>query len=110
MYLHKEDFMETLSEYVDFSENEELWKEVTQVDGLGQRVFEEGMEKGVEKGIAKGIEKGIAKGIQAMIMENLEEQVSMEKIILKLQRHFGLTQEKAEQYYEEALDKAMAVV
>lgn len=87
--------MQIVSEYVDFSENEELWKEVTQVDGLGWRVFEEGREEGREEGIEKGI--------QAMIVDNLEEQVPKERIILKLQKHFSLPQEKAEQYYEGAV-------
>ena len=95
MYPHREDFMQIVSEYVDFSENEELWKEVTQVDGLGWRVFEEGREEGREEGIEKGI--------QAMIVDNLEEQVPKERIILKLQKHFSLPQEKAEQYYEGAV-------
>lgn len=98
IYPRRKDFMEVIAEYVDFSENEELWKEAGQVNGLGRSILEEGIEKGIEK------------GIQAMIMENLEEQVSMEKIILKLQKHFGLAQEEAEQYYEKALDQAMAMV
>ena len=38
---HREDLMGIISEHVDFSENEELYKEVRQVDGLGQRIFEE---------------------------------------------------------------------
>lgn len=38
-----------------------------------------------------------------MIVDNLEEQVPKERIILKLQKHFSLPQEKAEQYYEGAV-------
>lgn len=92
MYPHKNDFMDTLSEYIDFSDNEELWKEGTRMTGLGQSVFEDGVEE--------GIEKGIEKGIQALILDNLEEQMPKEKIIAKLQKHFNLTQTLALKYYE----------
>lgn len=98
MYPHREDFMKVIAEYVDFSENEELRKEAGQMNGLGRSILEEGREEGRKE------------GIQALIADNLEEQVPKERIILKLQKHFSLTREKAEQYYEEALDEAMAVV
>ena len=39
-------------------------------------------------------------GIQAIILDNLEEQVPKERIVLKLQKHFNLTKEKAEHYYK----------
>lgn len=32
--------MEVVSEYIDFSENKELWKEAKKVRGLGQRIAE----------------------------------------------------------------------
>lgn len=57
MYPHREDFMDTVSEYIDFSENEELWKEVKHMSGLGQSVLEEGIEQGIERGIERGIEQ-----------------------------------------------------
>jgi hypothetical protein len=81
---HKEDFMDKVKEYIDFSENEELWKEVTLVSGLGQSIFEEGLEK----------------GIQALIEDNLEEKISKEKSLEKLQRRFQLTEEQAIAYYK----------
>ena len=66
MYPHREDFMETMSEYIDFSDNEELWQEAEKMEGLGQSILEEGiregMEKGMQEGIVKGMEKGIIKG------------------------------------------------
>lgn len=61
------------------------------MSGLGQSIFQEGVEE--------GIEKGIEKGIKAMILDNLEEQTAVDRILSKLQKSFGLTEEKAEQYF-----------
>ena len=101
---HKEDFMDKVKEYIDFSENEELWKEVTRVSGLGLSIFREGLEEGLEKGLERGIEEGIQKGrtegIQAFIEDHLEEKIPKEKSLEKLQRRFQLTEEKAIEYYE----------
>lgn len=87
MYPHGHDFLDKMSEYIDFSSNEELWKEAKQVSGLGECVFREGLEEGLEK------------GIQVMILDNMEERVLKERIIVKLQKHFGLTTAEAERYY-----------
>lgn len=77
--------MATMSDYIDFSGNEELWKEEKQMNGLGECVYRDGLEEGIE----------------AMILENIEDQVPMECIISKLQKYFHLTKEKAEIYYKE---------
>lgn len=95
MYPHKEGFMDTVSEYIDFSGNEELWKEVTHMTGLGQSILEEGMQQGMRQG-----------GIQALVLDNIEEQIPRERTIKKLQKRFGLTAEKSEQYYEQFAPKA----
>ncbi len=84
MYPHKEDFIEAVSEYIDFSETEELWKEASGVIGLGQCVYNDGVEE----------------GIRAFVIDGIEEQISRERSVAKLQRHFHLTKEKAEQYYD----------
>ena len=47
MYPHRQDFMDTISEYIDFSDNEELWKEAEHMGGLGQSILEEGIEQGI---------------------------------------------------------------
>ncbi len=83
MYPHESDFLDTVSEYIDFSSNEALWKEVTHVTGLGECVFRDGLEE----------------GIRAMILENLEEKVPVDRILVKLQKYFNLTLENAELYY-----------
>ncbi len=176
MYPHKEEFMSTVTEYIDYSENAELWKEVTRVSSLEQVIFE-GAITDAKKLVAKEMQKAweeldiarrkvyadrekvreerrkvyadrekvcedrkkvytdkekvreerrkvyadkekvreerkkvyeardeayevMEKGIQAIILDNLEGEVPKEKIILKLQKHFGFTEEKSEQYYE----------
>lgn len=90
MYPHKGDFMAAVSEYIDFSENEELWKEEKSMDGLGECIYNEGREEGIE----------------AMVLDNLEEQVPMERIISKLQKYFQLTEEMSQQYYQKYSSKA----
>lgn len=68
--------------------------------GLKQGL-EKGLEKGIQKGIQKGLEEGIQKGIRELILDNLEEQIPEERILLKLQKRFQLTEDKARQYYKE---------
>ncbi|HBA49317.1 MAG TPA: hypothetical protein DCZ91_16295 [Lachnospiraceae bacterium] len=88
MYPHEEGFMDTISEYIDFSANEELWKETNGMFSLGQCILEDGKKEGMEK------------GIRALVMDNLEEHIPVERIIEKLQRHFNLSRESAQMYYE----------
>ncbi len=178
MYPHKEDFMATVTEYIDYPENTDLWKGVTQVSSLEQAIddalkFVERETREVrealyrEKEEAEREKEKISRekeevsrekeevsrekeeinrereeverkkeeinrereevnrvreevcqvreevcqareevcqareeGIQAIILDNLEEQVPKERIVLKLQKHFNLTKEKAEHYYK----------
>ena len=88
----REDFMENLSEYIDFSENEELWKEVPQVEGLGMAVYEDGWKDSRE--ITR------AEDIAAFIQDHLEDQVPREKTVAKLRKLFGLSREEAEASYD----------
>ena len=67
---------------------QEVYKEVDSMSGLGEAVYQEGIEKGREE------------GIQALIIDNIEEGFSKEKIILKLQKRFSLTKEQSEKYYQ----------
>ena len=92
MYPHKADFLKTVSEYIDFSETEELWKEASEVTGLGQCVYNDGIEEGREEGREEGI--------RVLVLDGIAEQASRERIIGKLQRYFKLTREKAEYYYD----------
>ena len=68
MYPHKEDFMDVMKEYIDFSDNEELWKEVTDMGGLGQSILEEGLEYGIEEGREQGKLEMVLELIQEKIL------------------------------------------
>jgi len=45
-------------------------------------------------------QRGIELGIQSLILDNLEERLSKQKILEKLQKRFDLTSEQAKQYFE----------
>lgn len=98
MYPHQEDFMEVVSEYIDFSGNDELWKETKKVRGIGQRIAEEVWEEASEKTREEGI--------QILVLDNLEEQIPEERILVKLQRYYNLTEEKAKEYYDRFAEEA----
>lgn len=95
MYPHREDFIETVSDYIDFSENEELWKEAPRMTGLGLSIYEEGFDDGKEKGIEQGIQYLI----------NLVEEFggTMEMAVQQLMIKYGLEEtnalEKVQQYW-----------
>lgn len=62
-----------------------------------------------EEGMQEGIQQGIQQGMKALILDNLEENVSKEKIIGKLQRRFELSLEQAELYYQKFADTEKAL-
>jgi len=80
MYPHGDDFMEVVSDYIDFSQNSELSEEVKKVVGIGQIMLET--------------------GIEAFILDNEEEGIPRDRVVEKLQRRFGLTQDRALYYYD----------
>ena len=88
MYPHKADFIKTVSEYIDFSKTEELWKEASGVTGLGQCVYNDGVEEGIET------------GMRYFVLDDIDEHVTRERSIIKLQKYFKLTEEEAKQYYD----------
>ena len=89
MYPHGEDFIETISDYIDFSENEELWKEEPSMFSLSQCFYED----------------GLGEGIEALIRNNILEGISKEKTIANIRKFCGLTEEKAEEYFAKAVQK-----
>ena len=105
MYPHKDDFMANMSEYIDYSDNEELWKEVTDVSTIEQIKYEGMKEKLTEElteQITKDVTEQITKeGIRIFILSSLEDDISKERTLAKLQGHYHITKEKAEQYYRE---------
>lgn len=52
-----------------------------------------------ELDVEEGQRKGMEEGIQIFIEDNLEEGVPEERIRSKLQKRFGLSEEKAAEYY-----------
>ncbi|MCI8566180.1 MAG: transposase, partial [Lachnospiraceae bacterium] len=61
----------------------------------------EGRAEGRVEGKAEGRAEGIAEGIRALILDNLEEGTSKERIILKLQKRFSLKEAEARKYMKE---------
>lgn len=51
------------------------------------------------EGLAEGKAEGIEQGIAALILDNLEEGKTQVQILSKLQKHFSLTEDKAQEYY-----------
>ncbi len=74
MYPHRDDFMEVVSDYIDFSQNSELREEVKKVMGIGQIMLETGIEQGIE----------------VFILDNEEEGIPRERVIEKLQKDSSL--------------------
>ena len=112
--------MATVSEYIDHSDNETLWKGGTDVstieeikyagmrEELREKLRKELTEKirgelteKIRRELTEKIMEGVREeGIQTMIQDNLEGQIPKERIIIKLQKRFDLTKEKSEEYYE----------
>lgn len=44
--------------------------------------------------------EGMEKGIEALVLDGLEEQKTEQQIIAKLVKRFGLTEDKAKEYFE----------
>ena len=155
MYPHKDDFMDTVSEYIDYTDNDALRKEVTHVstieeikyegmrdelreelteeltkeltveltkeltekitEDLTEKITEDLTEKITEdltEKITQNLTEKITedltekitqnlteKGIHTIILDNLEEHVPKDRILTKLQKHFNLSKEESEHYY-----------
>ena len=82
--------MSTIEEIKYAGMREELTEELTKE--LTEKITEEVTEK-----IMEGVRE---ESIQTTIQDNLEGQIPKERIIIKLQKRFDLTKEKAEEYYK----------
>ena len=94
------DTYEVIAEYTNTEQLMEVkqYKEKGKVDMC--KAIEEMIQDGRMEGLSQGIEQGIEQGIQALILDNLEEGFSEERIIEKLQKRFGVDEEKAKNYYK----------
>ena len=63
-------------------------------------VLEKNLQRDRKKWKEEGIREGIEEGIEAFILDNVEEGISEERILQKLQKRFKLSEEKAKYYYE----------
>lgn len=86
-YPHKKGFRKKISRYICFEEGFGMEEEAN-MTGLGQSIYNEGIEAGIER------------GIEAFILDNLEEHISEDRIVAKLQRRFRLDEEDAREYFE----------
>lgn len=74
IYPHKEDFLKTVKENIDFSQNQKLWQEVDKMSGLGMSILLEGEARGEAYGEEKGVDLSakIFKLIQAGERDNVQ--------------------------------------
>lgn len=80
-------------------DNRKSWEYLSRektIRDYNQRMFE-----ARESSRQEGEKAGREEGIQALILDNLEEQVTQERILNKLQKHFNLSEKEAKQYYEQ---------
>ena len=69
---------------------------------IGRKEGQEiGRKEGQKIGRKEGQKIGRKEGIQALILDNLEEQVTQERILTKLQKRFNLNETEAKHYYEQ---------
>lgn len=91
MYPHKEDFLDTVKKYIDFSNNQQLWQEVDRMSGLGQSILLEGWTKGEDKGVTLSAE--VFRAVQAGEQNNavIAKQCgcTVEKVE-RIRREFGI--------------------
>lgn len=60
----------------------------------------DGIAEGIEIGRTEGIEIGRMEGISGFIQDKLEDGVSQEEIVRKLQKVYSLSLEEAETYFK----------
>ena len=74
-------------------------RSVRSSEEAGVRYMQAWEEKYYER--QEGIAEGIEEGIRILVQDYTEEGFGREKIVQKLQKHFNLSKEKAETYYEQ---------
>lgn len=70
-----------------------------------QRGMQRGKQEGIQQGRQQGIQQGRQEGIYAIISGGLEDGLSEERILSRLQQYFSLTKEQAMQYYHQFTKK-----
>jgi uncharacterized protein YfkK (UPF0435 family) len=88
--------------------DEEVSLEYMKIFEREKMIYEDGREDGFKNGqiigYGNGFGDGLEKGIVALIADNLAFHVPIDKINVKLQKNFELTEAKAQEYTKKYLD------
>ena len=76
--------------------NEIIQRKVGEI--MGGEIIEMDVIKAHREGMVEGIEEGREEGIRVFIEDKLEDAVSEDIILKKLEKNYGLTAEKAVEY------------
>ncbi len=88
-----------MTEQVTKDVTEQVTKDIT--EQVTKDVTEQ-VTKDVTEQVTKDVTDQITKeGIRIFILSSLEDDIPEERILAKLQKHYHITKEKAEQYYRE---------
>ena len=98
MYPHKDNFLETVKKYIDFSENKELWREVDKMTGLGMKIGEECYSQGWDEGRQSGIEAGEEREKRSVAFRLFERNQSLEDVSSIIDRPMEYTMELRQEY------------
>ena len=102
MYPHKDNFLETVKKYINFSENKELWREVDQMTGLGMKIGEEcysqGWDAGRQSGWNEGQEAGEDKKERSVAFHLFDRNQSLEDVSDIIERPMEYTMELRREY------------
>jgi hypothetical protein len=98
-----------MSKYIDFSNNEELWKEAKHMSGLGISVLEEGRSEGQTEGRTKESVDTIIAFLQdcGEVSDSLKQEISSQKDINVLRKWVKLAAKAGSiEEFEEAIGLA----
>ena len=91
MYPHKDNFMNTMKEYIDFSNNQELWREGDGMIGFGHTILEEGVRIGKEQSSQTIAEKDAAIAEKDIAIAEKDVAIAeKDALIAQLQRELAL--------------------
>lgn len=66
--------------------------------GLGETIYKQGIREGLRQVREERRKAEYEQGIEALILDNLERGTANERILLKLQKYFDLSEERAKMY------------
>ncbi|MCI9421600.1 MAG: hypothetical protein HFG81_02650 [Dorea sp.] len=75
MYPHKEDFMATVSEYIDFSENEELWKEAAHMGSWAEKIHQE-LKEEMREEVTNEVRNELIEEVRNEVTEKMTNEIT----------------------------------